>query len=238
MAGAIVAQFPVVSRAEAKAQGLKQYFTGNPCKKGHISPRLTKCTHCVQCEAERAVARKPKKQEYRKANAERIAEYSAAYRAANPERVAQWNREARERMGRDAWILRAKVWREENHARALEYDRQYRINNPEKVKEARRKWNQANPDAVVALRNRRKAKKAAGGNYTTKQIIELHKRQRYRCASCGRSTKKERHADHIIPLKLGGSNDITNIQILCPSCNLRKNAKHPIDFAQENGKLL
>lgn len=238
MADAILQQFQVVSRAEAKDAGLARYFTGNPCKHGHISERFTKCTHCVQCEIDRGEARKPAQREYRKANAERFRAYSAAYRAANPEKVVKWNKDIQERWGAEAWRLRSKIWREQNHERALAYDRRYRIDNPEKVKEARRKWSQANPDAVVALRNRRKAKKVAGGSYTKHQIAELHKKQRYRCAACGCSTKKKRHADHIIPLKLGGSNDITNIQILCPLCNMRKNAKHPIDFAQENGKLL
>lgn len=46
------------------------------------------------------------------------------------------------------------------------------------------------------------------------------------------------HRDHIIPLDLGGTNDIRNIQLLCPPCNGEKHAKHPIDWAQENGLLL
>jgi 5-methylcytosine-specific restriction endonuclease McrA len=41
-----------------------------------------------------------------------------------------------------------------------------------------------------------------------------------------------------MPLARGGTNHRRNIQILCPSCNLRKGWKHPIDFAQEMGRLL
>ncbi len=36
------------TRAEAKATGAKYYFTGAPCKHGHIAPRKTKGT-CVEC---------------------------------------------------------------------------------------------------------------------------------------------------------------------------------------------
>jgi 5-methylcytosine-specific restriction endonuclease McrA len=42
------------SRAEAKATGAKYYFTGEPCKHGHIAPRKTKgaCVECMKVEWE------------------------------------------------------------------------------------------------------------------------------------------------------------------------------------------
>lgn len=39
------------SRQQAKAEGIKQYFTGLPCDRGHISVRSTKGT-CVECRRE------------------------------------------------------------------------------------------------------------------------------------------------------------------------------------------
>ena len=40
------------TRTEAKATGAKYYFTGEPCKHGHIAPRKTKgaCTECLKAE--------------------------------------------------------------------------------------------------------------------------------------------------------------------------------------------
>lgn len=40
------------TRAEAKATGAKYYFTGEPCKHGHIAPRKTKgaCLECLKDE--------------------------------------------------------------------------------------------------------------------------------------------------------------------------------------------
>jgi 5-methylcytosine-specific restriction endonuclease McrA len=40
------------TRAEAKAVGAKYYFTGAPCKHGHIAPRKTKgaCVECLRVE--------------------------------------------------------------------------------------------------------------------------------------------------------------------------------------------
>ena len=42
------------SRAEAKATRAKYYFTGEPCKHGHIAPRKTKgaCVECLKVEWE------------------------------------------------------------------------------------------------------------------------------------------------------------------------------------------
>ena len=44
------------SRAEAKATGAKYYFTGEPCKHGHVAPRKTKgaCVECLKVEWEKA----------------------------------------------------------------------------------------------------------------------------------------------------------------------------------------
>lgn len=43
------------TRAEAKATGAKHYFTGEPCKHGHIAPRKTKgaCVECLKAEWEK-----------------------------------------------------------------------------------------------------------------------------------------------------------------------------------------
>jgi 5-methylcytosine-specific restriction endonuclease McrA len=44
--------------------------------------------------------------------------------------------------------------------------------------------------------------------------------------------------DHIMPLARGGKHSPANIQLLCPPCNLRKSAKHPIDYMRQLGWLL
>lgn len=49
-----------------------------------------------------------------------------------------------------------------------------------------------------------------------------------RCAKCGSGQDLTR--DHIIPLVKGGTNDPSNIRIVCRSCNSRKGAK-----VQQNG---
>ena len=42
----------IITRAEAKARGLKRYFTGKPCCNGHICERLV-LGGCIKCRSER-----------------------------------------------------------------------------------------------------------------------------------------------------------------------------------------
>ena len=39
----------IITRTEAQAQGLKTYFTGKPCKHGHVAERYTSRGICVEC---------------------------------------------------------------------------------------------------------------------------------------------------------------------------------------------
>ena len=99
--------------------------------------------------------------------------------------------------------------------------REYRAKNPEKTRE----WAQKRKGAYMTRLPR-----------GTVRRIALS--QSWRCAICKRSVKESYHADHIMPIKLGGKHESSNIQILCPPCNVSKSAKHPVDYMQERGFLL
>ena len=43
----------IITRAEAKAQGLGKYFTGKTCKNGHAAPRYTATGYCCSCSSEK-----------------------------------------------------------------------------------------------------------------------------------------------------------------------------------------
>ena len=88
------------------------------------------------------------------------------------------------------------------------------------------------------VRRARKAK--VGGSFTSAQVGTLYVRQKGLCAepTCRVALNGKFHRDHKNPLALGGSNDISNIQLLCAPCNIRKRSKAPDIWARENGRLI
>ena len=89
---------PFISRAQAKAQGLKYYFTGKPCKHGHISIRYVR-GQCVGCSLAReslllTESQKARKRfNYRKRRKD--PDYLAKESAANAARLRRYRKENR-----------------------------------------------------------------------------------------------------------------------------------------------
>ena len=50
---------------------------------------------------------------------------------------------------------------------------------------------------------------------------QILRRANGRCENCGESTKYLQ-IDHKVPVSRGGTNDPSNLQVLCPSCNAKK----------------
>ena len=88
-----------------------------------------------------------------------------------------------------------------------------------------KRWRRRNPAKMAAQGNRRRAfELGVEGEYTAAEFLALCERCGNACLCCG-SAAKPLTLDPVVPLSLGGSNLITNIQPLCRSCNSRKNAK-------------
>ncbi len=220
------------TRSGAKGVGSSLYFTGKECVNGHVSARRTKDGSCIECTRMRsnAVNAADPQQNRARANAyywknkETINAKTRDERAKDPEKF----RAAERRRTRDKSIARA------YRARRL-------IECGDEIRARDRERYYANKEAYYARNQTRRARrKGSDGRHTKEDIAGILARQKFKCAECGVSVKKRasRHTDHIIPLSLGGTNWPSNIQILCARCNLMKGAKHPLDFAQERGRLV
>jgi len=61
------------------------------------------------------------------------------------------------------------------------------------------------------------------------------KSQNFKCADCKNDISKiTPHYDHRIPLGIGGSDTITNIQALCGSCHTEKTKKDRLEISRAN----
>lgn len=147
-----------------------------------------------------------------------------------------------------------KKYQNDNREKINEYARKRAKKHAAKINAYRDTWAAKNPDKIKAYAkthktrhresinaknaNRRAMIRLAEGSFTPKQIQEKINYQRGRCANCTEKLLGKYHIDHVMPLSKGGSNYITNIEILCPGCNIAKSARLPEEWAKRNGRLL
>ena len=157
------------TRKEAQDAGAKYYFTGEPCKHGHVAPRTTKgaCVECLKVEWEKAnTARADYFREYNKSEAGQQAKRK--YYEANKENV----------------IARAQARPDEDKRR---YKKTHKVNNPDMYKEMtslrRRRFRNATPKWLtdthkmeIRLKYRLaiELSRATGERYAVDHIIPLH----------------------------------------------------------------
>jgi len=250
----------LITKEEAEACGLSRYFTGQPCPKGHVAERKAVNRSCVECNRLASLARntanyqKPeyaqaarerarqwriKNQErynanqkrYREEKREKLRAYrksraaidNAARRERRQENPEQHRQKSKERYANPAHAAkvkaRAKKWREEN---------------PERYAKNNKAWRAANPDKAAAIVRagwiNRRARERNVGKISAADVKKV--RATAVCAHCGQSHPKM-EIDHIVALSRGGSNHLSNLQLLCRPCNRSKWAKDQVAWAKE-----
>ena len=109
----------IIQREEARDKGETRYFTGSPCKRGHIAERYVLNNGCIECGKENVAAnrekiiqrrrawrmKKPDSEEQRRKNAER----SRKWREANPQRAKELQKRCRPPGSRTAEAAKRKA---------------------------------------------------------------------------------------------------------------------------------
>ncbi len=70
--------------------------------------------------------------------------------------------------------------------------------------------------------------------FSASQKVVLFLQAQGKCLECGDPLETGWHADHQLPWSKGGQTQIRNGQALCPTCNLTKSDKEPINPLPEN----
>jgi hypothetical protein len=114
-----VANPEIISRKAARAAGLTHYFTGKPCKHGHISKRAVGGGNCLSCQ-----------RDWGHRNMARIVARVKVYRSNNPDKVKSfpsYNNLERMRAWRaanaESLLLYLREWRASNRPRTMVYAR-------------------------------------------------------------------------------------------------------------------
>ena len=249
----------LVTRAEAKAAGLKRYYPGRPCKHGHLSEYDVMDARCLACLV-------VKDRKYRKANPDKVrASDNAHYqrtkarhketRLAREEALSPEARAARD-THRDTYL---KSYRERNVEKRRFMMRRWLENlSPEERERLRqksnassKKWQRENRDRANASvtryrkrhpelaahhghvqRTKRRSAKQGDRKQIRKFLVWLRTAKKVTCYYCRKTVPKvKRVADHIIPLAKGGANDAANLCAACAHCNAVKWSKSAFEFA-------
>lgn len=203
------------TQKEALSLGLNRYFTGIPCKNGHLSEKRASDTHCMSCTAERYAKRKAEgihratskryHQENRDVILAKMRERNKEYYQKNKERIkAQTS--AYQKENASARTEYKKAWRKERAAK----DPVFKMGLV-----CRRLLHR-----VLGVSGQKKSKKTADMlGYTAEQLkshLEKQFKKGMRWDNYG-----EWHIDHITPIAVFASHgDIEPAKVNCLT-NLR-----------------
>lgn len=214
----------IINRDQAVAQGLKRFFTGIPCKHGHLSERATKSGDCVACNREKS---------------QRFAHVNAKWREENRDRDLA-NKRKHYGSRKNEYIERNRAWAEANPEKMQESNRKWRRSekgrkqgrdwyaaNREKHLALTNAWKKENPEAVRAYtRGRQAAKIRATPSWVDLDEIKPFYAEAVRLE---RLDGVKRHVDHIVPLQgrnVCGLHVPWNLQILTETENCAKGNRH------------
>lgn len=210
----------IASLAWRAANAAKMKTWDKPCRRGHLVGRYASGA-CIQCAKDRAAIWGKQNPDKRK---DIVRRYSVNHADKVRQRLEEWNKGERGKQYKNAHY-------QKHRGRYMKANVEWGQKNRERKNEIAR--NSFKRDLVRSLERRsiNKARRlarqrGAGGSFKKSDIDALIIAQNGRCNTCSGELRKY-HIDHIIPVSRGGHTNPSNLQLLCPTCNLSKGAKVP-----------
>jgi hypothetical protein len=229
-------------RAKAKSEGAKHYFTGEPCKRGHIAKRFTSDAGCIECKRNQSIKwasdhreewlkimkrhnakRHDDQIEYRKKPEvkERTRERNRAWRKLNPDKQREYTKRWMELHPetRKSYLNRPNI-----KARMRAVAKQWAKDHPERIG----LWAKNHPDKRRAISGRRYAKKRlVRVPWADDAAINALYAEAERLT---RETGIPHEVDHIYPIQgktVTGLHHQDNLRVVPRSVNRSKGNKMP-----------
>jgi hypothetical protein len=185
----------IILRKDAKEAGLLHYFTGKPCKNGHIDKRQVSNGMCQTCG-------RVKMSTWRSENPERSKEIVRLHRERNPEKVLESSRR----------------YHANNREKRREYSKIYHHKNREVTLQKMREYKQRNKSQMNAYKAKRMAQKLCATPSWYGEFDVFIMQEAYQlCIDRKKATGIEWDVDHMIPLQAKGACGLhcgLNIQVI------------------------
>lgn len=213
----------IISIENAKLIGIRCFFTGEKCANNHYSVRYVTSSKCAECIADRGKKR-------REIHGERLRLEARTDYSENKEKYAKYNKTYRNTNQSSLAASKSRYY-EENKEKIAEYQKEYRAANGPRLKSVHDDYRSIFKQKVITWNRNRKARyRNADGFHSFEDVMGILVSQERKCNSCFSCVDSGYHVDHVMPLALGGSNWPSNLQILCPACNMKKGSMHPDDW--------
>lgn len=228
-----------------KKCGIDKILTDYSPDKRASDGRQGRCRSCCTAAHKERYWKDPEKARAQKrndrvVNPEKYKQYSKASRERNADKVAARKKEYYKKKRKDPVWQAEQAWKyAQKRQERLAYLREYSERNSESIVARARQWKIDNPERAAASARNSAAKrnKAISDGIDVETFAEWTSAQIKECYWCGVSCGEGFHVDHYVPLIRGGKHALDNLVISCAPCNLKKNAKDPIEFAKTLGRL-
>ena len=195
----------IITRKEAKEFGLKRYYTGKPCKWGHISERLM-MGGCIECRRED----KYKDLDRRRRKKTSYVKKAAEYRQKNKEKIKQ-HQSQKYHNNKEYYQKRAAKYYQKNKEKIKNNSKKYWENNKEY-------YHRKSILRLVLI------KEVTPLWYEKEKINKLYKLRDLMTKTWG----VQFHIDHIVPLqhdKVCGLHCLDNLRPMIGTLNIAKSNK-------------